>query len=71
MDQELARVLLSCQTENSFETVLGTTMCTDDFYEGVGGREGGKGREGRGRGEGGRDGGREGGRKEEREGGGE
>ena len=34
MDQELAQSLLSAQTDHSFSTVLGATMCTDDFYEG-------------------------------------
>ena len=35
MDQGLAEELVSCQTDETFSTVLGGTMCTDDFYEGV------------------------------------
>ena len=35
MDQELAQAILAAQTDKSFETRLGGTMCTDDFYEGV------------------------------------
>ena len=34
LDQGLADELLKIQNDASFETVLGTTMCTDDFYEG-------------------------------------
>ena len=34
LDQELAESLLATQTDNTFNTSLGTTMCTDDFYEG-------------------------------------
>ena len=34
LDQDIARAILSCQNDNSFKTVLGGTMCTDDFYEG-------------------------------------
>lgn len=36
MDQELAVLLRAAQTDKSFETVLGGTMCTDDFFEGQG-----------------------------------
>ncbi len=35
MDKELAKEFLQCQKDKSFDTVLGTTMCTDDFYEGL------------------------------------
>ena len=35
MDQILAKEFLECQKDTSFDTVLGTTMCTDDFYEGL------------------------------------
>lgn len=35
MSQELAEDLLRTQTDHSFDTILGTTMCTDDFYEGT------------------------------------
>lgn len=35
MDQELAQEVAGCQEDQSFPTVLGGTMCTDDFYEGV------------------------------------
>ena len=34
LDQDIAQTILSCQTDHSFKTVLGGTMCTDDFYEG-------------------------------------
>ena len=40
MDQELAAEIASCQDNHSFSTVLGGTMCTDDFYEGLLVREG-------------------------------
>jgi len=33
-DQCLVESILSCQNDTSFQTVLGGTMCTDDFYEG-------------------------------------
>jgi len=33
-DQHLVESILSCQNDTSFQTVLGGTMCTDDFYEG-------------------------------------
>ena len=33
-DQDLVQSILSCQNDTSFQTVLGGTMCTDDFYEG-------------------------------------
>lgn len=37
LDQSLALELLQCSNElNQFETVLGNTMCTLDFYEGQG-----------------------------------
>lgn len=36
MDQDLVRSVLSCQDDHSFQTILGGTMCTDDFYEGQG-----------------------------------
>lgn len=36
LDQSLAEQLLECSQElNQFETVLGKTMCTMDFYEGT------------------------------------
>ena len=35
LDQALAQELVSCQDDDSFQTVLSGTMCTDDFYEGV------------------------------------
>ena len=35
MNQEIAKTILSCQDDESFKTVLGGTLCTDDFYEGV------------------------------------
>ena len=35
LDQDIAKAILSCQNDNSFKTVLGGTMCTDDFYEGT------------------------------------
>ena len=35
MDQGVAEAILSCQDDTSFKTVLGGTMCTDDFYEGI------------------------------------
>ena len=35
MDQELAKELNACAEEtDEFKTVLGTTLCADDFYEG-------------------------------------
>ena len=34
LDSELAKELLACQESNGVNTILGTTMCTDDFYEG-------------------------------------
>lgn len=35
LDQSLAEELLQCSRElNKFETVIGNTMCTLDFYEG-------------------------------------
>lgn len=38
LDQSLAEELLQCSQElNRFETVIGNTMCTMDFYEGTGG----------------------------------
>ena len=33
MDQEIAKAIFSCQDDSSFKTVLGGTLCTDDFYE--------------------------------------
>lgn len=36
LDKDLAHELLESQTEENVCTVLGTTMCTDDFYEGQG-----------------------------------
>ncbi|KAM9783229.1 uridine phosphorylase 1 [Neosynchiropus ocellatus] len=37
LDQELAEELLQCSQElDQFSTVLGDTLCTDDFYEGQG-----------------------------------
>lgn len=36
LDQSLAQELLQCSKElNQFETVIGNTMCTLDFYEGM------------------------------------
>lgn len=36
LDQSLAEELLQCSKElNQFETVIGNTMCTLDFYEGT------------------------------------
>jgi len=36
LDQSLAEELLQCSKEmNQFETVIGNTMCTLDFYEGI------------------------------------
>ena len=35
LDQALAQELVSCQNDDSFQTVLSGTMCTDDFYEGA------------------------------------
>ena len=35
MDQGVAEAILSYQDDTSFNTVLGGTMCTDDFYEGI------------------------------------
>ena len=35
LDKDLAHELLESQTEENVCTVLGTTMCTDDFYEGT------------------------------------
>lgn len=38
LDQSLAEQLLECSQElNQFETVIGKTMCTLDFYEGTDG----------------------------------
>lgn len=38
LDQSLAQQLLECSQElNQFETVIGNTMCTMDFYEGTDG----------------------------------
>lgn len=38
LDQSLAEELLQCSQElNRFETVIGNTMCTMDFYEGTDG----------------------------------
>ncbi len=34
LDFELAKELLACKESNGVNTILGTTMCTDDFYEG-------------------------------------
>ena len=34
MHGPLAQEILEAQSDTSFKTVLGTTMCTDDFYEG-------------------------------------
>lgn len=40
LDQSLAEQLLECSQElNQFETVIGNTMCTMDFYEGTDGRK--------------------------------
>ncbi|CAI8040744.1 Uridine phosphorylase 2 [Geodia barretti] len=36
IDQELARAIQSSQSDARFQTVLGGTMCTDDFFEGQG-----------------------------------
>ncbi len=27
--------MVACQDDHSFKTILGGTLCTDDFYEGV------------------------------------
>lgn len=36
LDQSLAEDLLQCSKElNQFKTVVGNTMCTLDFYEGL------------------------------------
>lgn len=36
LDEELAKELLQCSKEiNQFNTVIGNTMCTLDFYEGM------------------------------------
>lgn len=36
LDQSLAEELLQCSRDlNQFETVIGNTMCTMDFYEGM------------------------------------
>lgn len=36
LDEGLAEELLQCSKElNQFETVIGNTMCTMDFYEGM------------------------------------
>lgn len=36
LDQSLAEELLQCSEElNEFESVIGNTMCTMDFYEGM------------------------------------
>lgn len=36
LNQSLAEELLQCSKElNQFETVIGNTMCTLDFYEGM------------------------------------
>ena len=35
LDQDLARDILECQDDKSFCTMLGGTLCTDDFYEGM------------------------------------
>lgn len=36
LDEELAKELLQCSEEiNQFNTVIGNTMCTLDFYEGM------------------------------------
>ena len=34
MDQGVAEAIFSCQDDSSFKTLLGGTLCTDDFYEG-------------------------------------
>ena len=34
MHEPLAQEILEAQSDTSFKTILGTTMCTDDFYEG-------------------------------------
>ena len=34
IDQELAKAIQSSQSDARFQTVLGGTMCTDDFFEG-------------------------------------
>ena len=63
MNQELAQSVLAAQSDKSFKTIAGGTMCTDDFFEGerkrVGERERRRMEKGR---EGGGDGRREGGR---------
>ena len=35
LDSALAKELLASREDNEVNTILGTTMCTDDFYEGV------------------------------------
>lgn len=40
LDFELAKELLACKESNGVNTILGTTMCTDDFYEGQGRTDG-------------------------------
>ena len=35
MSKPLADEILKAQTDTTFKTTLGTTMCTDDFYEGI------------------------------------
>lgn len=38
LDEELAKELMQCSKEiNEFNTVIGNTMCTLDFYEGKAG----------------------------------
>ena len=34
LDEGLAQSILSCQDDSAFKTLIGGTMCTDDFYEG-------------------------------------
>lgn len=35
MNQELAQSILAAQNDTSYKTILGGTMCTDDFFEGI------------------------------------
>ena len=39
LDKDLAEDLLRTQKDFTYDTVLGRTMCTDDFYEGFLGKK--------------------------------
>ena len=34
LNTQLAEALLMCQNDVNVETILGSTLCADDFYEG-------------------------------------